>query len=73
MSAAPKRAKRPLDAPAYEWEEEGPAAALETAAEATPMEHDEIARRAYLHWQQRGCPDGSPEVDWAWAEEKLRQ
>jgi hypothetical protein len=26
--------------------------------------HDQIANLAYKLWQQRGCPDGSPEVDW---------
>ena len=26
--------------------------------------HEQIASLAYQLWQQRGCPDGSPEVDW---------
>lgn len=26
--------------------------------------HEQIANLAYQLWQQRGCPDGSPEVDW---------
>ena len=30
--------------------------------------HDEIAECAYFHWLQRGCPIGSPDVDWAAAE-----
>jgi hypothetical protein len=35
---------------------------------------NEIARLAYFLWQQRGCPFGSPEVDWRKAEEQfLRQ
>lgn len=34
--------------------------------------HDEIAQRAYFRWLHRGCPMGSPEVDWAAAEEELR-
>src|SRR5690606_16993145 len=25
---------------------------------------DQIAQLAYQLWQERGCPDGSPEVDW---------
>ncbi len=33
----------------------------------------DIAKLAYVLWQQRGCPDGSPEVDWIEAERKLRQ
>ena len=27
---------------------------------------------AYHLWQARGCPDGSPEVDWFQAEQQLR-
>jgi hypothetical protein len=33
---------------------------------------DEISARAYDRWHQRGCPDGSPEVDWREAEEELK-
>ena len=33
---------------------------------------EEIARRAYRCWHERGCPEGSPEVDWCRAEEELR-
>jgi hypothetical protein len=33
---------------------------------------DEISARAYQRWHQRGCPDGSPEVDWQEAEEELK-
>jgi hypothetical protein len=33
---------------------------------------DEISARAYHRWHQRGCPDGSPEVDWHEAEEELK-
>ena len=32
----------------------------------------EIALRAYFQWQERGCPEGSPEVDWFQAEEQLK-
>ncbi len=31
-----------------------------------------IAVRAYELWEARGCPLGSPEVDWLQAEEELR-
>ncbi len=34
---------------------------------------EEISRRAYRCWQQRGCPHGSPELDWQRAEEELRE
>ena len=33
--------------------------------------HDEISKRAYKCWHERGCPDGSPEVDWDRAEQEL--
>jgi hypothetical protein len=34
--------------------------------------HDDIAGLARELWQARGCPDGSPEVDWFHAVEELR-
>jgi hypothetical protein len=34
--------------------------------------HDEIAARAHRCWHERGCPEGSPEVDWQRAEQELR-
>ncbi|HEX7360414.1 MAG TPA: DUF2934 domain-containing protein [Bryobacteraceae bacterium] len=34
--------------------------------------HKEIAERAYQCWNERGCPDGTPEVDWSRAEQELR-
>ena len=33
---------------------------------------EEISARAYQRWHQRGCPDGSPELDWREAEEELK-
>lgn len=38
---------------------------------ATTPEPDQIALLAYTLWQQRGCPEGSPEADWLRAEEEL--
>jgi hypothetical protein len=38
---------------------------------ATTPEPDQIASLAYALWQQRGCPEGSPEADWLRAEEEL--
>ena len=32
---------------------------------------DMVAKLAYQHWQTRGCPFGSPEVDWFAAEKAL--
>jgi hypothetical protein len=34
---------------------------------------NEIARRAYECWNERGCPEGSPEEDWHRAERELRE
>ena len=33
---------------------------------------DDLAACAYRCWHERGCPEGSPEVDWHRAEEELR-
>jgi hypothetical protein len=33
--------------------------------------HDEIARLAYLLWERRGRPVGSPDIDWFRAEHEL--
>jgi hypothetical protein len=41
-------------------------------AQANSARQDEISARAYHRWHQRGCPDGSPEVDWRAAEEELK-
>lgn len=38
---------------------------------ATAPTPDQIAVLAYELWQQRGCPDGSPDVDWLKAEAEL--
>ena len=32
-----------------------------------------IAERAEWHWRKRGCPEGSPEVDWLRAESEFDQ
>jgi hypothetical protein len=34
--------------------------------------HAEIAARAHELWEERGCPEGSPEEDWFRATEELR-
>jgi hypothetical protein len=34
--------------------------------------HDTIARLAHGLWEARGCPQGSPEVDWFHAAQELR-
>ena len=35
--------------------------------------HEELCQRAYSLWKERGCPDGSPEVDWYRAEAELTE
>jgi len=35
--------------------------------------HEEIARRAYQLWEERGHGDGSPDEDWFQAVRELRQ
>jgi Protein of unknown function (DUF2934) len=40
--------------------------------EENSLGYDEIAERAFLIWQSKGCPMGSAEQDWYQAEEELR-
>jgi hypothetical protein len=40
--------------------------------QAMAIGHDVIAALAYEFWLARGCPIGSPEVDWVRAEEELK-
>ena len=34
--------------------------------------HDHIVSVAHALWEQRGCPEGSPEVDWFEAEKEFQ-
>jgi hypothetical protein len=34
--------------------------------------HDAVQRLAYEHWEQRGHPLGSPDIDWFEAEDAVR-
>ncbi len=38
---------------------------------ADPFEHELLCKLAYQSWLQRGCPHGSPEVDWEHAKRSL--
>lgn len=41
---------------------------------AEPRSHEEwVTILAHRLWQERGCPEGSPEVDWLRAEQELQQ
>jgi hypothetical protein len=42
------------------------------AEPAQSLNPEEIAARSYELWHERGCPIGSPEVDWFRAEDELR-
>lgn len=43
------------------------------ASEYAYPSHDEIALRAYMYWEERSRPEGSPEIDWFRAEQELLQ
>ncbi len=34
--------------------------------------HEQVTALAHALWQERGCPEGTPEVDWFRAEELMR-
>ena len=35
--------------------------------------HELVQKVAYQHWEKRGCPLGSPEIDWFAAEKVVRE
>lgn len=50
------------------------AATKQAIEEAKPFDvpfQEQVALLAYHLWEQRGCPDGSPEEDWFRAEREL--
>ena len=84
-AAAPSRVHRKTEAANWQqWITETPAAQVRPAAveEIAPavdvpfgnghVSLEAIARLAYTMWEARGCPHGSPEVDWLQAERELR-
>jgi hypothetical protein len=42
------------------------------ASETHESDEPQVAALAYLLWQGRGCPEGSPQEDWYGAEQQLR-
>jgi Protein of unknown function (DUF2934) len=50
----------------------GTASASHYQASESSMQED-LAKLAYGLWQARGCPYGSPEVDWLEAERQLHE
>ena len=50
-----------------------PAAPAATAEPEPVVMSGQIAALAYAMWQERGCPEGTPEEDWFRAEGELRE
>ena len=50
-----------------------PTVRIETEATEENLSREEIAAHAYRCWHERGCPSGSPEIDWFRAEQELRE
>jgi hypothetical protein len=50
----------------------GTASASHSQMPETSMQEN-LEKLAYGLWQERGCPNGSPEIDWLEAECKLRE
>jgi hypothetical protein len=67
QGGSPGKEARPM-APGKKTETLSPPETIETAP--TPI-HDQIEALAYALWQERGCPEGSPEVDWFMAEDQV--
>lgn len=45
-----------------------------TKSTTSAPDHEQITRLAYCYWQDRGCPEGTPQEDWLRAEaEQLNQ
>jgi Protein of unknown function (DUF2934) len=61
--ATPGSVQRDLDKAASKSHRPSPASST--------VKHENIAQLAYLLWQRRGCPEGSPDNDWFEAERQL--
>jgi hypothetical protein len=46
--------------------------ATDLCIEHRTLDHEAIARLAYFYWEERGCPNHSPDEDWLRAETELR-
>lgn len=44
--------------------------AIEPESIEVPLQ-EQVALLAYLFWEQRGCPEGSPDEDWFRAEKAM--
>lgn len=45
---------------------------LPDAITAAEPNREEIAKLAHAYWIERGCPEGSPEIDWLRAEQEFQ-
>jgi hypothetical protein len=43
----------------------------EPDTETTSQLHKRICERAYQLWEERGCPEGSPDHDWFMAQREI--
>lgn len=68
MTATQRSAQRESEANTKESNVTG--GAPQSQPSGNSMQED-IARLAYALWQERGCPNGSPEFDWFEAEKNL--
>ena len=46
--------------------------ATDLGIEHRTLDQEAIARLAYFYWEERGCPNDSPDEDWLRAEADLR-
>ncbi len=71
MTSGSRRLKVPIsksDTPRHT--PASPVSSGESAA--ARADNEEVARLAYCYWLERGCPEGSPEVDWYRAESTIK-
>jgi len=47
-------------------------AVAESIPQPSAPDREQIALLAFRYWQERGCPEGSPEEDWLRAETDLQ-
>ncbi|HEX5000016.1 MAG TPA: DUF2934 domain-containing protein [Terriglobia bacterium] len=70
-AAAPRRKRAAAPStPSMEGAPNGSAALHHGAS--GPAPYEEVAYRAYMLWEHRGRPDGSPDEDWYRAQEEIQ-
>lgn len=61
------------EAGTFENSNDRPSTTSSSSQETPSYTYDEVAVLAYASWCERGCPEGSPEVDWHRAEQEVRR